>query len=200
MSSTSKKLPLSARQKTLVRESFESVREYETSVVVLFYGRLFEIAPETRALFKIDIREQAKKLMETLRTTVDALDRFEELLPVLADLGRSHFTHGVQPYQYEKLRAALLWAFGQALGHEFDREIRAAWDQLLSSISAIMLTGGYFCTMAARMGARMPNRSDFSRSGTASRSRVAVRSCTTASNASPVIPRPRCAAARSIPV
>jgi hemoglobin-like flavoprotein len=135
----SSKLRLSAQQKRLVRESFESFAEYETAGVVLFYGRLFELMPEVRALFKIDIREQSLKLMNTLRTTVDAMDRFEELLPVLADLGRKHVTHGVQPYQYEKLRAALLWTLGQALGLEFDSETRAAWDQLLSSISAVML-------------------------------------------------------------
>ena len=133
------KLFLSARQKRLVRESFESVQEYETSVVVLFYGRLFEIAPETRPLFKIDIREQSGKLMDTLRTTVDALDRWDERLPALEELGRRHVSYGVQPYQYEKLRMALLWALGQALGFEFDRETRSAWDHLLSAISSVML-------------------------------------------------------------
>jgi len=132
-------LLLSKKQKQLVRDSFESVQAYGTSVVVLFYGRLFELAPETRALFKIDIREQARKLVETLRTTIEALDKFEELQPVLAELGRKHVEYRVQPYQYEKLRSALLWALGQALGLEFDRETRAAWDQLLSMISAVML-------------------------------------------------------------
>src|SRR6516162_7307548 len=133
--------PLTATQKRLVRESLDSMQEYETSVVVLFYGRLFEIAPETRALFKIDIREQSQKLVETLRLTIEALDKFDELLPVLAELGRKHVGYGVQPYQYEQLRSALLWALGQALGLEFDRETRAAWDQLLSMISAVMLDG-----------------------------------------------------------
>jgi len=132
---------LTAAQKRLVRESFESMLEYETSVVMLFYGRLFEIAPETRALFKIDIREQSRKLIDTLRATVDSLDRFTELVPVLAELGRKHLTYGVQTYHYEKLRSALLWAMGQALGLEFDRETRAAWDQLLSAVSSIMLEG-----------------------------------------------------------
>jgi nitric oxide dioxygenase len=132
-------LSLSGKQVRLVRESFESLREYETSVVLLFYGRLFEIAPEARALFKIDIREQAAKLMETLRMTVEVLDRFDELVPVLAELGRKHGTLGIQAYQYDKLRAALLWAMGQALGLEFDRETRAAWDQLIATISGVML-------------------------------------------------------------
>ena len=131
--------PLTEAQKRLVRESFESMQEYETSVVVLFYGRLFEIAPETRTLFKIDIWEQSRKLMDTLRATVDSLDNFMELSPALAELGRKHVTYGVQPYHYGKLRSALLWAMGQALGLEFDRETRAAWDQLLSAISSIML-------------------------------------------------------------
>jgi nitric oxide dioxygenase len=134
-------LSLTTKQKRLVRDSFESVQAYGTSVVVLFYGRLFEIAPETRSLFKIDIREQSRKLVETLGMTIEALDKFEELLPVLAELGRKHVGYGVQPYQYEQLRSALLWALGQALGLEFDRETRAAWDQLLSMISAVMLDG-----------------------------------------------------------
>ena len=133
------KLGLSDTQKRLVRDSFESVLDYETSVVVLVYGRLFELAPEARGLFKIDIHDQAKKLVETLRTTIDALDQFEKFVPTLEELGRKHATHGVQPYQYDKLRSALLWAFGQALGLEFDRETRAAWDQLLIAISAVML-------------------------------------------------------------
>jgi len=135
------KLALTLKQKRLVRDSLESIREYETSVVVLFYGRLFEIAPETRALFKIDIRQQSKKLLDTLTAAVESLDRFEELVPFLAELGRKHVTYGVQTEQYEKLRSAFLWALGQALGLEFDRETRAAWDQLLTTISAAMLEG-----------------------------------------------------------
>ncbi len=133
------KLALSSKQRRLVRESFESAKEYETSILILFYGRLFETAPETRALFKIEIHEQAKKLMDTLGIVIDAIDRFEEMLPYLAELGRKHATYGVQPYQYERLRTALLWALGQALGLEFNSETRAAWDRLLAAISAPMI-------------------------------------------------------------
>jgi nitric oxide dioxygenase len=135
------KIILSERQKRLVRESFEAMREYESSVLVLFYGRLFEIAPETRALFRIDIREQSSKLMNTLATLIDALDRLEPLLPYLAELGRNHVTYGVKPQHYEKLRTALTWALGQALGAEFGRETRTAWDTLLTAVSNAMLEG-----------------------------------------------------------
>lgn len=135
------KITLSERQKRLVRESFESVSEYQSSVLMLFYGRLFEIAPETRPLFHIDIREQSNKLMNTLATLIDALDRLELLMPHLAELGSKHVTYGVQPYHYEKLRSALLWALGHALGAEFGRETRTAWETLLAAVSAAMLDG-----------------------------------------------------------
>jgi hemoglobin-like flavoprotein len=85
--------------------------------------------------------------MNTLQMALDALDRFEELRPVLADLGRRHVTYGVEPYQYERLRSALLWALGQALGPGFDQETRAAWDQLLSTIAAVMLEAASAATM-----------------------------------------------------
>ena len=134
-------LNLTARQKRLVRESFESVREYSDSVVLLFYGRLFELAPQVRGLFKIEIREQARKLMDTLTSLVAALDRFEELRRDLADLGRRHAGYNVEPAHYQLLVTALTWAFAQALGIEFDRETRVAWEQLLGAVSAVMIEG-----------------------------------------------------------
>src|SRR5215831_8959514 len=59
---------LTPRQKRLVRESFESVADYSTSLTKLFYGRLFEVAPGVRGLFKISLEEQSKKLLEMLAT------------------------------------------------------------------------------------------------------------------------------------
>jgi nitric oxide dioxygenase len=135
-------MSLSPRQKRLVRESFESMREYSDSVVLLFYGRLFELAPEVRALFKIEIRQQAFKLTAMLTSMVDGLDRFEELRPMLSELGRRHAGYNVQPAHYQVLVTALMWAFGQALGMEFSRETRAAWELLLEEVSSVMLEGG----------------------------------------------------------
>jgi hemoglobin-like flavoprotein len=141
MKSTSSTLNLTQRQKRLVRESFESVREYSDSVVLLFYGRLFELAPQTRGLFKIGIRAQAAKLMDTLTNLVEALDRFEELRKDLTDLGRRHAEYKVEPAHYQVLVTAITWAFGQALGIEFDSETKAAWVELLRAVSAVMIAG-----------------------------------------------------------
>jgi hemoglobin-like flavoprotein len=134
-------LHLTPRQKWLVRESFESVREYSDAVVLLFYGRLFELAPQVRPMSRVEIREQAAKLMQTLKTVVDALDRFEALRPQLMELGRRHGGCHVQPAHYQVLVSALTWSFGQALDMEFSREARSAWEQLLGAVAAVMLAG-----------------------------------------------------------
>jgi nitric oxide dioxygenase len=139
--STTPLLNLSPRQKWLVRESFESVLEYSDSVVVLFYGRLFELAPQTRGLFTIEIRQQARKLTDMLASVVEALDRFEQLRPELLELGRRHVGYKVEPEHYRVLVTALMWAFGQALGAEFSRETRAAWEELLGAVAGVMLEG-----------------------------------------------------------
>jgi hemoglobin-like flavoprotein len=134
-------LNLTLRQKCLVRDSFESLREYSDSVVLLFYGRLFELAPQTRKMFKIEIPEQARKLMDTLTSLIDSLDRFEELREHLAELGRRHARYQVEPAHYQLLVTALMWAFGQALDLEFDAETRTAWEHLLGAVSAVMIEG-----------------------------------------------------------
>ena len=132
---------LSPQQKRIVRESFESAQEYSNSLTKLFYGRLFEIAPSLRGLFKISLEEQSLKLLNMLGTVVEALDHFENLRPQLADLGRRHVAYGAQPEHYEVVRTALLWALAQALEYGFDRDTKTAWDQMLRAVTAAMLEG-----------------------------------------------------------
>ena len=128
-------------QKRLVRESFESVRQYSNSLTKLFYGRLFELEPGLRGLFKASLEVQSQKLLDMLATVVESLDSFEALRPKLAELGRKHVTYGAKPEDYDVVRTALLWALTQALEHEFDRDTKSAWDQMLRAVSTVMLEG-----------------------------------------------------------
>ena len=132
---------LTAEQRRLVRESFESLEEYSDSVVQLFYGRMFEIAPQVRPMFRVEISLQSRKLLDMLTTIVSAIDDFETLRPRLEDLGRKHVMYGVKPEHYDALRVALLWAMGNALDLEFDPSTREAWGQLLGMVSGAMIDG-----------------------------------------------------------
>jgi len=124
-----------------IRESYELVRESPTAIAMLFYGRLFNLEPSLRNLFKNDLRVQAAKLMDTLEQVVNCIDHLDQMRPQLGELGRVHVTYGVQPEHYQTVTAALLWALGQALEADFDAECRAAWSQALQEICREMLAG-----------------------------------------------------------
>lgn len=129
------------RDAELVRDSFEIVKEMSTATALLFYGRLFDLDPSLRGLFHIDLRVQAKKLMDTLAMVVDSADRLEELRPTLRALGKRHVEYGVRPEHYTTVCTALLWALGQALQPDFDGPVKAAWTNILEEISREMIAG-----------------------------------------------------------
>src|SRR5690242_19696425 len=100
---------LTDRQKTLVQQSFARIAGLADDVAELFYDRLFELDPSLRRMFPADLREQRKKLMQLLTVAVKGLDRLEQLVPVVEDLGRRHSKYGVQDRHYDTVAQALLW-------------------------------------------------------------------------------------------
>lgn len=133
--------PMTPDERRLIRTSFAVLRDQASPVALLFYGRLFELDPSARRLFHIDLAVQARKIMSTLDWVVSSLDQFDSMRPALEDLGRQHAGYGVRPEQYETVASALLWAFAQALGPDFDVATRAAWKGALAAVSAAMLEG-----------------------------------------------------------
>jgi hemoglobin-like flavoprotein len=130
-----------SRQSWLIRGSYDLIRDMPKAVAMLFYGRLFDLDPSLRPLFKNDIEIQSQKLMDTLSAAVDSLDNLPALVPALRAMGARHLEYGVQTEHYAKVRDALLWAMAQALQEDFDPETRAAWRSLLDTVIAEMLTG-----------------------------------------------------------
>lgn len=141
------------QQKTLIRESFALLKPMAVPVAMLFYGRLFELEPSLRRLFKNDMRLQSRKLMDTLDVVVESLDDFESLRPRLRKLGAEHEHYGAVPQHYNILVTALLWAFGQALQQDLPQDARAAWRIALDLVSAEMIAGA--AESAAISGARV---------------------------------------------
>ena len=132
---------MTANECRLVRLTFPLLREYEVSLALLFYGKLFELDPGARKLFHNDLSLQSQKLLEMLASVVESLDNLEPLRARLAELGRKHTEYGVRHEQYETLTTALLWAIAQALGPDFDAATRDAWHHAISTISRAMQAG-----------------------------------------------------------
>jgi hypothetical protein len=66
-------LMMTPDQVKLVQESFAKVAPISETAAMLFYDRLFEIAPQVKAMFPADMTEQRKKLMATLAFVVNGL-------------------------------------------------------------------------------------------------------------------------------
>jgi hemoglobin-like flavoprotein len=129
------------RQKQIVSETFPLIREIAIPVSLLFYGRLFDLDPSLRRLFKIDMKEQSKKLVATLDALVQGIDDWEKIVPVLRELGQRHVGYGVKEKHYDTVCSALVWAFGQALQPGFDDEVRAAWTAVIRAVNEQMKIG-----------------------------------------------------------
>jgi hemoglobin-like flavoprotein len=86
---------LTPEQKQLVRSTWALVAPIQEEAARLFYGRLFEIDPSTRALFaSTDMAEQGRKLMQTIAVAVAGLERLNAILPAVEALGRRHVATG----------------------------------------------------------------------------------------------------------
>jgi nitric oxide dioxygenase len=132
---------ITSRQIALVQASFQQVLPIADTAGELLYGRVFVLAPETRALFDEDIRPQARRLMAAVRIAVDGLNRLDEVGPYLVTLGSRHLRYGVRPEHFEVGGAALLWTLEQGLGEAFTPEVRDAWAAAWEVVAGAMVAG-----------------------------------------------------------
>ena len=129
---------MTPEQKQLVQDSFAKVAPIAPQAAELFYGRLFELDPALKPLFKGDMSEQGKKLMSTLGVAVGSLDNLDALIPVLQSLGRGHVAYGVQDAHYDTVGTALLWTLEQGLGDGFTPDVKAAWSEVYTIVATVM--------------------------------------------------------------
>ena len=140
---------MTTHQIKLVQTSFTKVAPIAATAADLFYGRLFEIAPQVRAMFPDDLSDQKRKLMAMLGTAVAGLSNLDTLVPAVQALGRRHGGYGVTPAHYTPVGAALLWTLEQGLGEAFTPEVRDAWATAYILLSTTMIGAANERPMAA---------------------------------------------------
>jgi hemoglobin-like flavoprotein len=129
---------MTPQQIELVQTSFKKVVPIAGTAADLFYGRLFEIAPEVRSMFPEDMKEQKIKLMSMLGTAVTNLHKLETILPAVKALGERHKGYGVTAAHYAPVGAALLWTLEKGLGPDFTPDVKAAWTETYTALSGVM--------------------------------------------------------------
>ena len=127
----------------LVKATWQQVLPIQAAAADLFYGRLFELAPDTRPLFKRDIHVQGAMLMRTLDTVVRSLHDLGAVLPDAQRLALRHVGYGVQPRHYDSVGTALIWTLEQGLGPALTPPARQAWVLAYTTLAEAMKAAAY---------------------------------------------------------
>jgi nitric oxide dioxygenase len=126
-----------------IQDSFAKVAPISEQAAAMFYGRLFEVAPAVKPLFKSNIKEQGRKLMATLTVVVNGLSNLEAILPAASALAKRHVDYGVKATDYAPVGAALLWTLEQGLGELWTPQLAAAWTAAYTTLSQYMIGEAY---------------------------------------------------------
>ena len=104
----------------------------------LFYKNLFAADPSLQRLFKGDMAQQGKKLMQMIGAAVGKLNDLDTLIPILKGLGKRHAGYGVEDAHYATVGAALLLTLSQGLGNAFTPAAKAAWGEVYGVMAKVM--------------------------------------------------------------
>lgn len=141
---------MTPEQVELVQSSFKKVAPIADAAADIFYDRLFEIAPDTRALFPEVMTDQKKKLMQMIGVAVNGLRDLDAIVPAVKDLGARHVGYNVTEAHYDSVGAALIFTLEKGLGDDFTPETKAAWVETYGLLAGVMKDAQKEATEAAK--------------------------------------------------
>jgi nitric oxide dioxygenase len=134
---------MTPEQITLVKSSWDLAKPRESELGVMFYTRLFDIAPETKALFGDDVHSQAMRLMQAISVVINSLDNLDRIFPQIEQLAERHVDYGVKPEHYAIVGEALIWTLHKGFGEDFTDELKEAWLLAYTTLSGAMQKSAY---------------------------------------------------------
>lgn len=129
---------MDARQRELVRSTFERLRPIPKGLGLLFYGRLFQLDPSLRSLFSENLENQASMFATAVNVAVLGIVEDGFVPPSIHALGARHAGYGVSEPPFATFGEAFLWTLEQHLGALFTPEVRAAWSEAYETLAAAM--------------------------------------------------------------
>jgi len=124
----------------LVQSTWKQVAVLGPPAAKLFYDNLFKADPSLQPLFKGNMDDQGKKLLQMIGVAVSKLNDLDTLVPVLQALARRHVTYGVKDAHYDTVGAALLTTLEQGLGEEFTPDVKDAWTAVYTVMAGVMVS------------------------------------------------------------
>jgi hemoglobin-like flavoprotein len=137
---------MTPEQAKLVADSFTQLEARLPELGAAVYEKLFDIAPDTRAMFKGDMHLQHRKLVGVIVEFVKLRRRSQHFLPVTGSGGAAvvpganrlragHTAAGVKPGHYAFMRTAILSSLAAVLGEGFDGRAADAWGAAFDTLA-----------------------------------------------------------------
>ena len=122
-----------------LRRSWAKVMTREAEFASFFYSHVFVSAPETRDMFPVSMSNQRDKFVTALGSWVAAIDRVDETLATIRQMGRDHRRFSVVPAHYDVVGASLLAGLQHFLRDEWNDGLAADWAAAYGVFAKLMV-------------------------------------------------------------
>lgn len=133
---------MTPEQIQLIRDNWNIVYTHRDEAAKIFYSKLFELDPKVKKLFKTPMREQGEKLMTVINMVVNSLDKLENIIGKVRELGERHTNYGVKPDDYETVGEALVWMLSHVTRkiakEQFTNKTKLAWIMAYTALANVM--------------------------------------------------------------
>ena len=109
----------------------------------VFYSNLFDIAPETRQLFRSDLVQQTEKVMFAFGAVVGQIHDLDACREMTRDLAVRHVSYGVEAEHYLRAGPAVMRTLQMVIDEEFSPEMDAAFRKAYDAIARAMIESAY---------------------------------------------------------
>ena len=144
------------KRKAAITSTWKAVEDsLNVEATKLFYKRLFEQYPSVIPLFgKADMDAQAEKLFKTVKLAVSYLEKVDDLIPILEDLGERHSTaYKAEREHYDAVGETLVWTLKTGLGDAWTDDVADAWTWVYGVIATTMADAGEKAVFESRKAA-----------------------------------------------
>jgi methyl-accepting chemotaxis protein len=124
-----------------LKAGYELISGDLESVTEDFYRELFSRYPAVKPLFKgIEVPQQKKKLAAALRLVMASLEKPDELVTALKEMGQRHEDYGATADLYAPVAETLIDVMKIQGGEDWTNAMSRAWDTALTVIAEVMLS------------------------------------------------------------
>jgi NAD(P)H-flavin reductase/hemoglobin-like flavoprotein len=109
------------------------------AAMTYFYGQLFAMDGEIRAMFPAAMDVQRKRFFQALVRMTSDQDSPAVLVPYLEQLGRAHRKYGVRERHYGMFRRALLATLHRFAAQALDETTQQAWERAFDHAVDVMI-------------------------------------------------------------